>query len=80
MTISGDGGTVFVNDPVDKRITVLARDKVRTVYTVHCTVYTFCHYGKITKSNKPYTAITDLLEITELRSDLPCSSCQAPSA
>jgi len=28
ITLSGDGNTVFVNDPVDKRITEMARDKV----------------------------------------------------
>jgi len=28
ITLSGDGNTVFVNDPVDKRITVMARDRV----------------------------------------------------
>ena len=28
ITVSADGNTVYVNDPADKRITVMARDRV----------------------------------------------------
>ena len=44
ITLSADGNTVFVNDPADKRITVMARDKVFVFVAVFVfvSVFDFC--------------------------------------
>ena len=37
ITVSADGNTVYVNDPADKRITVMARDQVIVfLYLLKC--------------------------------------------